>query len=152
MIELYFWPTPNGWKVSIALEEFGLPYRTHLVDISAGDQHTDAFLAISPNGKMPAIVDPDGPDSAPIAIFESGAITEYLCEREGAFGRAPGEAERVDWLEWLHFGETIGQHLANLTQHHIALREPWMRSETVMRLEAKRLEKARTGATVDARA
>jgi glutathione S-transferase len=75
-------------------------------------------------------------------IFESGAITEYLCATRGAFGRSPGDPDWVDWLEWLHFAETIGQHLANLTQSHIALREDWMRSPTVMRLEAKRLEKA----------
>ena len=118
MIDLYFWPTPNGWKVSIALEEFGLPYRTHLVDISAGDQHASAFLAISPNGKMPAIVDPDGPDGAPIAIFESGAILQYLARKTGRFG---GGSERAriaveQWLMWQMGG--VGP-MAGQTHHFL---------------------------------
>ncbi len=101
-IELHYWPTPNGWKISIALEELGLPYRVRLVDIGAGDQKTDAFRAISPNGRIPAIVDPEGPDGAPIAIFESGAILQYLARKTGRLG---GDGERmriaVDaWLMW----------------------------------------------------
>ena len=95
MIDLYFWPTPNGWKVSIALEEFGLPYTTHLVDISAGDQHKPAFLAISPNNRMPAIVDPDGPDGAPISIFESGAILQYLARKTGYDRAGAGRGRTV---------------------------------------------------------
>ena len=101
-IDLYFWPTPNGWKVSIALEEMGLPYATHLVDIGKGAQHDPAFRAINPNGKMPAITDPDGPDGAPITIFESGAILQYLARKTGLFcGRTERERIAVDqWLMW----------------------------------------------------
>ena len=101
-IDLYFWPTPNGWKVSIALEEMGLPYTTHLVNIGAGDQFKPDFLSISPNNRMPAIVDPDGPDGAPIAIFESGAILQYLARKTGQFGGAT-ERDRIavdQWLMW----------------------------------------------------
>lgn len=101
-IDLYFWPTPNGWKVSIALHEFDLPYRLHLVDIGAGDQFKPDFLKISPNNRMPAIVDPEGPDGAPIAIFESGAILQYLARKTGKFCGAT-ERERIavdQWLMW----------------------------------------------------
>ena len=101
-IDLYFWPTPNGWKVSIALEEMGLPYNLHLIDIRRGDQFDPAFLKISPNNRMPAIVDPQGPDGKPVAIFESGAILQYLARKTGRFY---GDTERdriaVDqWLMW----------------------------------------------------
>lgn len=101
-IELYFWPTPNGWKISIALEEFGLPYNLNLIDIDAGDQHQPEYLKISPNGKMPAIVDPDGPDGAPITIFESGAVLQYLARKTGQFyGSTERERVRVEeWLMW----------------------------------------------------
>ena len=85
MIDLYFWPTPNGWKVSIALEEMDLPYDTHLINIAAGDQFKPEFLAISPNNKMPAITDTHGPDGAPVSIFESGAILQYLARKTGQF-------------------------------------------------------------------
>ena len=101
-IDLYFWPTPNGWKVSIALEEMGLPYTTHLVNIGAGEQFAPEFLKISPNNRMPAIVDPDGPDGAPISIFESGAILQYLARKTGLFGGAT-ERDRIavdQWLMW----------------------------------------------------
>jgi len=101
-IALHFWPTPNGWKVAIALEEMGLPYTLNLVDIGAGDQFKPDFLRISPNNKMPAIVDPDGPGGAPLALFESGAILQYLARKTGLFY---GETDRdrivVDqWLMW----------------------------------------------------
>ena len=76
-IDLWYWPTPNGWKVSIALEEMELPYEMKPVNIGAGEQFDPAFQAISPNGRMPAIVDPDGPDGQPLSIFESGAIMMY---------------------------------------------------------------------------
>lgn len=101
-IDLHYWPTPNGWKVSIALEEMDLPYRVHLVDIGAGDQRRPEFLALSPNGRMPAITDPDGPDGAPISIFESGAILQYLARKTGRFcGRTERERIAVDqWLMW----------------------------------------------------
>lgn len=101
-IDLYFWPTPNGWKISIALEEMGLPYKVHLIDITTGDQFDPAFLEIAPNNRMPAITDPDGPDGAPVSIFESGAILQYLAQKTGRFG---GETAReaiavTEWLMW----------------------------------------------------
>lgn len=101
-IDLYFWPTPNGWKASIALEEMELPYNTHLVDIGAGDQFDPAFLKISPNNRMPAIVDPDGPEGLPVSVFESGAILQYLAEKTGRFGGStPREKIAVtEWLMW----------------------------------------------------
>lgn len=102
MIDLYFWPTPNGWKASIALEEMGLPYNVHLVDIRKGDQFKPAFLEISPNNRMPAIVDPDGPDGAPIQMFESGAILLYLARKTGRFGwsNAREQVAVEQWLMW----------------------------------------------------
>ena len=101
-IDLYYWPTPNGWKISIALEEMGLPYTLHLVDITAGEQFDPEFLKIAPNNRMPAIVDPEGPDGAPISIFESGAILQYLARKTGSFcGRTERERIAVDqWLMW----------------------------------------------------
>lgn len=101
-IDLYYWPTPNGWKISVALEELGLPYLVHLINIGAGDQHTDDFKALSPNGKMPAIVDPDGPDGTPISIFESGAILQYLARKTGQlYGQTERDRIAVDqWLMW----------------------------------------------------
>ncbi len=101
-IDLYYWPTPNGWKITIALEEMGLPYNVHLIDIGAGDQFDPAFLKIAPNNRMPAIVDPEGPDAAPISIFESGAILQYLARKTGQFC-GPTERDRVavdQWLMW----------------------------------------------------
>jgi GST-like protein len=99
-IELHYWPTPNGWKVAIALEEMGLPYVVRYIDIGRGDQFDPAFLAISPNNRMPAIVDPEGPDGAPISVFESGAILQYLARKTGRFGGAT-ERERVEVEQWL---------------------------------------------------
>lgn len=101
-IELWYWPTPNGWKVSIALEEMGLPYELKPVNIGAGQQFEPAFQAISPNGRMPAIVDPDGPDGLPLSIFESGAILQYLGHKSGRFypRDARGKAEVDQWLFW----------------------------------------------------
>lgn len=101
-IDLYFWPTPNGWKISIALEEMGLPYTLHLVDISKGDQFDPDFLKIAPNNRMPAIVDPNGPDGDPVAIFESGAILQYLARKTGQF-YGDSERDRIiidQWLMW----------------------------------------------------
>ncbi|TCO72841.1 glutathione S-transferase N-terminal domain-containing protein [Rhodovulum euryhalinum] len=99
-IEFYYWPTPNGWKIAIALEEMGLPYRVHLVDIGAGDQFDPDFLKIAPNNRMPAIVDPDGPGGAPVPVFESGAILMYLARKTGQFhGRT--ERDRIAVEEWL---------------------------------------------------
>jgi GST-like protein len=99
-IELYYWPTPNGWKITIALNEMELPYNLNLVNIGKGDQFKPEFLKISPNNRMPAIVDPQGPDGKPISIFESGAILQYLGRKTGRFyGRT--ERERVEIEEWL---------------------------------------------------
>ncbi len=102
MIDLYYWPTPNGWKIPIALEEMGLEYNVIPVDINAGDQFTDWFKAVSPNSKMPAIVDSDGPDGQPISIFESGAILQYLGRKTGKFyGRSERDRIEIDqWLFW----------------------------------------------------
>src|SRR5215468_9702934 len=86
MIDVYYWPTPNGWKISIALEEMELPYTVRYVNIARGEQFTPEFLAISPNNRMPAIVDHEPPGGGPpIAIFESGAILLYLAEKSGRF-------------------------------------------------------------------
>jgi GST-like protein len=101
-IELWYWPTPNGWKVSIALEEMGLPYVVRLVNIGTGEQFSPEFQAISPNGRMPAIVDPQGPDGRPLSIFESGAILQYLGVKSGQFYPSDprGRAEVDQWLFW----------------------------------------------------
>ncbi len=114
MIELYTWPTPNGHKVHIMLEETGLPYRVHPIDIGAGDQFKPEFLRISPNNKMPAIVDTDGPDGAgPFALAESGAILFYLASKTGRF--LPGDLrQRWQVMQWVmfqmgHIGPMLGQ-------------------------------------------
>lgn len=101
-IELYYWPTPNGWKISIALEEMGLPYEVRPVNIGRGEQFDPAFQAISPNGRMPAIVDPEGDDGAPLSIFESGAILQHLGRVSGRFyPQTPRERAEIDqWLFW----------------------------------------------------
>jgi len=99
-IELHYWPTPNGWKISIMLEECGLPYKMIPVNIARGDQFKPAFLAISPNNRMPAIVDPQGPGGKPISVFESGAILQYLGRKTGKFYPAD-ERKRVEVEEWL---------------------------------------------------
>jgi GST-like protein len=122
MIEVYSWATPNGHKVHIMLEECGLPYRVHGVNIGAGEQFAPEFLAISPNNKIPAITDPDGPDGEPISLFESGAILLYLASKTGRF--LPADT-RGRWrtLEWLMFqmggvGPMLGQ------THHFRLYAP----------------------------
>ncbi|NIA69964.1 thiol:disulfide oxidoreductase [Pelagibius litoralis] len=101
MIDFYFAPTPNGWKVAIMLEECGLPYRTHLMKLSQGDQFKADYLAISPNAKMPAIVDSDVPGEA-VSVFESGAILFYLAEKVGRFMPTDplGRKETLEWLFW----------------------------------------------------
>lgn len=99
-VELYYWPTPNGWKITIALAEMGLPYNLNLVNIGAGDQFDPDFLKIAPNNRMPAITDPDGPDGEPISIFESGAILLYLARKTGKFG-GTSERNRVEVDQWL---------------------------------------------------
>jgi GSH-dependent disulfide-bond oxidoreductase len=100
MIDLYTWTTPNGRKVSIMLEECGLPYRVHKIDIGKGEQFAPEYLKINPNGKIPGIVDPDGPDGKPIAMMESGAILVYLAGKIGRFlpKSARGKYEALQWL------------------------------------------------------
>jgi GST-like protein len=121
-IDLHFWPTPNGWKITIALEELELPYRVRLVNIGKGDQFAPDFLEIAPNNRMPAIVDPAGPDGAPISIFESGAILQYLGRKTGRlYGET--ERERIEIDQWLHWqmgglGPMAGQ------AHHFLIYAP----------------------------
>jgi len=102
VIDLYTWSTPNGRKVSVMLEELGLPYRAHPIDINKGDQFTPEYVAICPNSKIPAITDPHGPDGKPITLFESGAILIYLAEKSGRFLPAAPRGRYVT-LEWLMF-------------------------------------------------
>ncbi|MCW5622729.1 MAG: glutathione S-transferase N-terminal domain-containing protein [Burkholderiales bacterium] len=102
MIDLYTWSTPNGRKVSIMLEEVGLPYRVHAIDIGKGDQFTPGFLAINPNNRIPAIVDQDGPEGKPFKLFESGAILLYLAYKTGRF--LPRQiATQFQAIQWLMF-------------------------------------------------
>jgi GST-like protein len=113
MIDLYTWPTPNGHKIHIMLEETGLPYTVHPVDIQAGDQFQPDFLKISPNNKMPAIVDRDGPGGEPMALAESGAILFYLASKTGRFLPA-NIRERWAVMQWVmfqmgHIGPMLGQ-------------------------------------------
>lgn len=135
-IDLYYWPTPNGWKISIALEEMGLPYTTHLINIGKGDQFDPEFLKIAPNNRMPAITDPDGPDGAPVSIFESGAILQYLARKTGQFCGAT-ERERIavdQWLMWQMggLGPMAGQahHFLKYAPEDIAYAKDRYRSET----------------------
>jgi GST-like protein len=101
-IQLYSLPTPNGVKVSIMLEETGLAYEPHLVDINKDESHTAEFLSLNPNGKIPAIIDPNGPGGEPLGLFESGAILQYLAEKSGQL--LPSDpARRYETLQWLHF-------------------------------------------------
>ncbi|HYP85748.1 glutathione S-transferase C-terminal domain-containing protein [Variovorax sp.] len=121
-IDVYSWPTPNGHKVHIMLEECALPYRAHPINIGKGDQFDPAFLAISPNNKIPAITDPQGPDGRPISLFESGAILVYLAGKTGKF-LPTGDRERYAVLQWLMFqmgsvGPMLGQ------AHHFRLYAP----------------------------
>ncbi|MGX9963100.1 glutathione S-transferase family protein [Roseomonas sp. F4] len=113
MIDLYTWNTPNGRKISVALEEMGLPYAVHTVNISKNEQFEPAFLKISPNNRIPAIIDPDGPDGQPISVFESGAILLYLAEKTGKFlpKDMRGKVAVTEWLMWQMggFGPMPGQ-------------------------------------------
>ncbi|MHA7883941.1 glutathione binding-like protein [Nitratireductor rhodophyticola] len=99
-IELHYWPTPNGWKITIFLEEAGLPYDVHFVNIGKGEQFEPSFLKIAPNNRMPAIVDPEGPGGEPISVFESGAILQYLGRKTGKF-YPTDERARVEVDQWL---------------------------------------------------
>ncbi len=122
MIEVYSWATPNGHKVHVMLEECGLPYRVHPIDIGTGQQFAPEFLAVSPNNKIPAIVDPDGPDGRPMSLFESGAILLYLAGKCGRF--LPDDTRgKYEVLQWLMFqmggvGPMLGQ------AHHFRIYAP----------------------------
>jgi len=122
MIDLYSWPTPNGHKVHIMLEECGLPYRVHPINIGTGDQFQPEFLKISPNNKIPAIVDSEGPDGKPISLFESGAILTYLAAKTGKF-LPKSDRAKYEALQWLMFqmggvGPMLGQ------AHHFRIYAP----------------------------
>ena len=139
MIEVYSWPTPNGHKVHIMLEECGLPYHVHGVDIGQGEQFAPEFLAISPNNKVPAIVDANGPDRQPISLFESGAILLYLAGKAGRF-LPPTTRGKYEVLQWLMFqmggvGPMLGQ------AHHFRVYAPDKIAYAIERYtnEAKRL-------------
>jgi GST-like protein len=139
MIDVYSWATPNGHKVHIMQEECGLPYRVHPVNIGAGDQFKPEFLQISPNNKIPAIVDSDGPDGKPISLFESGAILIYLASKTGKFLPA-SDRGKFEMLQWLMFqmggvGPMLGQ------AHHFRIYAPEKIEYAVKRYtnEAKRL-------------
>ncbi len=139
MIDVYSAATPNGHKIHIMLEECGLPYRVHHIDIGAGDQFKPDFLAISPNNKIPAIVDADGPDRKPISLFESGAILVYLAGKAGKFLGAT-DREKFVTLQWLMFqmggiGPMLGQ------AHHFRIYAPEKIDYAVNRYtnEARRL-------------
>ena len=139
MIEVYSWATPNGHKVHVMLEECGLAYRAHPIDIGSGAQFAPEFLAISPNNKIPAIVDPDGPDGRPVSLFESGAILLYLAGKTGRF-LPPDTRGKYEVLQWLMFqmggvGPMLGQ------AHHFRMYAPEKIPYAVDRYtnEAKRL-------------
>jgi GSH-dependent disulfide-bond oxidoreductase len=138
-IQIHTWATPNGHKIHIMLEECGLPYEVHAVDIGTGDQFKPEFLKISPNNRIPAIVDPDGPDGQPISIFESGAILLYLAGKTGKFlpKSTRGKYKTLEWLMWQMggFGPMLGQ------AHHFRLYAPEKIEYGINRYtnEAKRL-------------
>lgn len=137
MIRLHHVAQTRSFRTLWLMQEMQLDFEVKHWNFFDKTMRGPEFISLSPAARVPAL-EIDGR-----TMYESGAITEYLVETrpEFGFGRLFGDPERADWLQWLHFSETIGQHLANLTQHHIALRDPAMRSPTVMRLEAKRLEK-----------
>ena len=139
MIEVYSWPTPNGHKVHVMLEECALPYKAVAVDIGKGDQFRSDFLAISPNNKVPAIVDPDGPDGKPISLFESGAILMYLAAKTGRFmpETVRGKYEVLQWLMFQMGG--VGPMLGQA--HHFRIYAPEKLPYAIERYtnEAKRL-------------
>ncbi len=134
MIRLHHCPQARSFRTLWLLHEIGIPFKLVRHGFFDKSLRTPEYLAISPAGRVPAL-EIDGR-----TMFESGAIAEWLCEtRAPHLGRAPGADDRADYLEWLHYAETLGSMIANLTQQHIVLREDWMRSPTVMKLEAKRL-------------
>ncbi len=121
-IRLYAFDTPNGRKISVALEEMGLPYEVQVVDITKGEQHAPDFLKVSPNNKIPAIVDADGPDGSPVSIFESGAILIYLGQKSGKFWPS-STAAQVPVLEWLMFQVGGFGPMPGQVHHFVALKD-----------------------------
>jgi len=147
-IQLYSLGTPNGQKIAVALEEMGLPYEAHRVDLMAGDQFSDEFIAINPNSKIPALVDPLGPNGEPLSIFESGAILLYLAEKSGKYFPAD-PATRSECLQWLFFqvggvGPMFGQfgHFYKYAKEKVPYGINRYQTETLRLLEVleKRLE------------
>ncbi len=145
-VQLYSWPTPNGVKVSLMLEETGLPYDAHLVDFGKNDQKSPAFLSVNPNMKIPAILDLDGPGGKPLALFESGAILLYLAEKSGKF---MPEAQKWEIIQWVMFqmsglGPMFGQ--VGFFHHYAgkAVEDPLPRER--YRAECERLLKVLDGA------
>ncbi|SIQ06972.1 glutathione S-transferase [Paracoccus thiocyanatus] len=139
MAELTLWHVPlsRSMRILWLLEEIGCDYDLRLMDLADGSTRRPPYDAIHPVGRVPALRD------GATTIHESGAMTEWLCEtRAPHLWRAPGSPGRLGWLDWLHFGETLGQHLANLTQQHVFLRQESQRSAILMRLEAARLSRA----------
>jgi len=135
-IQLYAFDTPNARKISVALEEMGLPYEVHVVDITKGEQHDPAFVKISPNHKIPAIVDPDGPSGGPISVFESGAILVYLGEKTGLFWPRDPVA-RVKVLEWLMFQMGGFGPMPGQVHHFVALADEADRRYGLQRYSAE---------------
>ena len=135
-IQLYAFDTPNGRKISVALEEMGLPYEVQVVDIGQGEQFQPDFLKISPNNTLPAIVDADGPGGAPLSVFESGAILIYLAEKSGQFWPSEPTA-RVAVLEWLMFQMGGFGPMPGQVHHFIALEDPAQRDYGLARFMAE---------------
>lgn len=139
MADLTLWHVPlsRSMRVLWLLEEIGCDYDLRLLDPAADSDRPPPYDALHPAGRVPALRD------GKTTIHESGAMTEWLCEtRAPQLWRAPGTPGRLGWLDWLHFGETLGQHIANLTLQHVLLREDGERSPVIMRLEAARLSRA----------
>jgi len=139
MIDLYTWKTPNGRKVSIMLEACGLEYKVHPIDISAGDQFKPEFLAISPNNKIPAIVDSEGPDGAPISVFESGAVLLYLANKAQQY-LPTDPRKQMEVMEWLMFQMgSFGPYLGQAHHFNMFVKEPVPYAEERYNKEAQRL-------------
>ncbi|SMO56990.1 glutathione S-transferase family protein [Paracoccus laeviglucosivorans] len=139
MADLTLWHVPQSRSMRILwlLEEIGCDYELVEMDMTDGSMRRPPYDVIHPVGRVPALRDGD------VTVHESGAMTEWLCEtRAPHLWRAPGSPGRLAWLDWLHYGETLAQHVANLTQAHVFLREDWQRSPTVMKLETARLSRA----------
>lgn len=139
MADLTLWHVPlsRSMRILWLLEEIGCDYDLVQLDMTDGSMRRPPYDAIHPAGRVPALRDGDQ------IIHESGAMTEWLCEtRAPDLWRAPGANGRLRWLDWLHYGETLNQHIANLTQSHVFLRDPSQRSPTVMKLETARLSRA----------